>query len=120
MGRGKRTMGRGRRKENLMDGDTVLGPHFVKLVDANNSIIGENHGAALQVEVAVRVPDYGRRQPRRTASLARRVHCYGRLCLHRATVEGHGFIQSLSFGSVPQLWFGPSAFIQSLSFDSVP
>ena len=35
-----------------MDGDAVLGPHLVELVDADDAAVSEHHGAALELELA--------------------------------------------------------------------
>ena len=39
----------------LVDGNTVLRPHLVELIDADNSTIGEDHGTALELEFSSRV-----------------------------------------------------------------
>ena len=41
--------GAGHEGTGLMDGDAVLGPHFVKLVDADNTVVRQHHRAPLQV-----------------------------------------------------------------------
>mmetsp|Transcript_47934 Transcript_47934/g.120039 ORF Transcript_47934/g.120039 Transcript_47934/m.120039 type:complete len:303 (-) Transcript_47934:3-911(-) len=62
----------------FVDGDAVLLPHLVKLVDAHDAVVRQHHRAALQVEVAAAVLDDGGSQTRGGGALAGGVHGDGR------------------------------------------
>mmetsp|Transcript_3377 Transcript_3377/g.10230 ORF Transcript_3377/g.10230 Transcript_3377/m.10230 type:complete len:373 (-) Transcript_3377:810-1928(-) len=76
----------------LVDGNPVLHPHLIELVDADDAAVGEHHGPALQVELPRRgVLDDRRGETGRTGALAGRVHGDGRDLLHK--------LEELRFGS---------------------
>lgn len=57
-----------------MNGDPVLVPHLVKLVNADDSTVGEDHRAAFEVKLPrLRIPLHRRRQTCRRGPLARSV-----------------------------------------------
>mmetsp|Transcript_9053 Transcript_9053/g.21451 ORF Transcript_9053/g.21451 Transcript_9053/m.21451 type:complete len:202 (+) Transcript_9053:764-1369(+) len=58
----------------LMDSNTVFLVHLVKLVNANQAIVGQNHCSAFQCK-APTILDNGSSETRSAAALAASVHC---------------------------------------------
>ena len=63
---------------SLVNGHSVIGLHFVKLINADNAAISKHHGAAFQLELpSRRVANHGGSESRSTGALPRSIHCDG-------------------------------------------